>query len=70
MIIQKMFLKNNVASCLFFVLLTSVLAWNRYPCNEEGYKRYLEDYSSLGKEHPEGDISVSNRYSSIFWVKA
>ena len=60
---------NSLVTCVFFFLLTSVLSWTTYPCNEEGYMGYLEDYRSLGKEYPEGDILVSNRYSSLLGMK-
>ena len=53
-------------SCLFFFLLTSALAWNRYACNEDGYNEYLKDYADLGKTEPTDKNEFDKRYNSSF----
>lgn len=77
---QIIIMKNCVVSCLFFFLLTSVLAWNTYPCNEDGYRSYLADYADLGKVYTDSptdgptdgptegptEPSFEDRYSSSF----
>lgn len=58
-------MKNCVMSCLFFFLLTSVLAWNMYICDKDGYIKYLDDYAELGKKYPVNDVEFEERYSSL-----
>ena len=58
-------MKNCVMSCLFFFLLTSVLALNMYSCDEKGYDDYLAYYSTLGKKYPVNDVEFQERYSSL-----
>ena len=60
-------MKNCVMSCLFFFLLTSVLALNMYSCDEKGYDDYLAYYSTLGKNYIDTEEPTRDeRYSSSF----
>ena len=61
-------MKNCVMSCLFFFLLTSVLALNMYSCDEEGYDDYLAYYRTLGKVYTneDGEPTHEQRYNSSF----